>query len=176
MSVAEYGWKDLIIPIAGLATGSGTPAMDVFGSTGGVKQMKFGVGDSVYFAGHVNHDLLVGSTGFPHVHWSTSGTDVNTVKWQMTCLIAKGHNQANFGTDVIISLEEAAQGTAWRHMITEDAVGFDMLEPDTIWLGELKRITNGGTDNADDVFAFAIDIHYQTQQHSTLNRTPNFYA
>ena len=47
---------------------------------------------------------------------------------------------------------------------------------DTLVIAELTRITNGGTENTDTVFAMFIDLHYQTQQYGTLNRTPNFYA
>jgi len=173
-----YGWRDLKLATIGAAAGAGTPSLANFGATGGgaIKQMSFGIGDSIYLSGHIEHDYLIGSTVFPHVHWSTNGTNVNTVKWQITCIIAKSHDQDNFGNDVIITVEEAAAGTAWRHMLTEDTVGFDALEPDALWLIELKRISNGGTDNTDVVFGLYADFHYQTMQYSSPNRTPNFYT
>jgi len=176
--IQTYGWRDVKVAVSGTASGAGTPSLANFGATGGgaIKQLSFGVGDSVYAAGHLDHDYLPGSTVFPHVHWSTNGTSVNSVKWQITCLIAKGHDQDNFGTDTIITIEEAAAGTAWRHMLTEDPTGFNGLEPDALWIIELKRITNGGSENADTVFGLFIDLHYQTLQYATPNRIPNFYT
>ena len=178
MAETLFGWRDLRAPAVAAATGAGTPSLQNFGPTGGgaIKQYRLAVGDSLYFAAHVDHDYAVGTTAFPHVHWTTNGTDVNTVKWQMTYVIAKGHNQAAFGTDTVITMEEAASGTAWQHMVTEDATGFSILEPDTLIICEVERITNGGSENADSVFLLFVDWHYQVQQYATLNRSPNFYA
>ena len=170
------GWRDLRLAVSGSASGAGTPSLAAFGTTGNIKQLSFGVGDSIYLAGHIDHDIFLGDNVYPHVHWTTNGTNVNTVKWQMNCVIAKGHDQDNFGADVVIEIEEAAAGTAWRHMITEDATGFDPLEVDSLWIVELKRITNGGTDNTDTVFAMFVDIHYQVQQYATPNKVPDFYT
>jgi len=51
-----------------------------------------------------------------------------------------------------------------------------LTEPDELILVTLKRIANGGTDNTDQVFAVCVDIHYQSDRHSTKNRSPNFYT
>jgi hypothetical protein len=160
------------------AVGGGTPALANFGpsASGAIKQLAFGVGDSVYIGGHVDHDYLPGSLAYPHVHWATNGTNVQPVRWQMTMTLAKGHNQEAFTTDLIVNVEEAGSGIAWQHMVTEDTGGLSLLEPDTLVLMELERITNGGTDNADTVFGLFVDFHYQTQQAATPNRLPNFYA
>jgi len=173
---APAGWRDMMISLSVAATGAGTPAMAAFGPTGTIKQRSFGIGDSVYVVTHVDHDILVGSTCYPHIHWSTDGTNVQPVKWQLSYTIAKGHNQENFPADTIITMEEAAHGSAWRHMITEDAAGFVVPEIDSLLIAELKRITNGGTDNVDTVFGLFMDLHYQTDGMSTVNRAPNFYG
>jgi hypothetical protein len=170
------GWRDLKMGIVGAASGGGAPALAVFGPTGVIKQMAFAVGDSVYVSGHVDHDIKVGSTVFPHIHWSTNGSNVQPVKWQITHMAAAGHNQANFPPDSILSLEEAAQGTAWRHMITEDPTGFVAPEVDSLFLCEIKRVTNGGTENTDTVFALFVDLHYETDKYGSVNRLPPFYS
>jgi len=170
------GWKDLEMSIVGSSPGVSAPVLAVFGPTGNIKQLKFIVGNSVYLAGHVEHDIKVGSTMYPHVHWTTNGTSTNTVKWEISYVAAAGHNQANFPVDAVITVEEAAQGTAWRHMITEDPVGFPALEIDSIFIAELKRITNGGSENTDDVFGLYMDLHYESQQYGTPGRTPDFYV
>jgi hypothetical protein len=175
-SVPLEGWRDLRMALVASATGSGAPAIAAFGPSANIKQLAFGINDSVYVAGHIDHDIKVGSTCYMHVHWSTNGTNVQPVKWQMSYITAAGHNQANFGSDTVITVEEAAQGTAWRHMITEDSVGFVIPEVDSLFACELKRITNGATDNSDTVFGLFMDIHYQTQQYATPSRTPDFYT
>ena len=153
------GWRDLRAPVTAEATGTNAPTLTAFGSSANIKQWAFGVNDSDYLGMHVDHDILVGSTAYLHVHWSTNGTSTNTVKWEMDYITCAGHNQASFGADTTISVEEAAQGTAWRHMVTEDATGFTVPEVDSLILLELKRVTNGGTENTDTVFGLFVDMH-----------------
>ena len=176
MSLQLYGWRDLRMALVASATGGGTPSLAAFGTTANIKELSFGVGDSVYVAGHIDHDIKVGSTMYPHVHWSTNGTDANIVKWEFSYITADGHDQANFGADTVITVEESAAGTAWRHMITEHATGFTAPEVDALFIAELKRVTNGGTENTDTVFGLFMDLHYEVQQYATPNRTPNFYT
>jgi hypothetical protein len=175
-SPQSNGWQDLEMQITGAATGAGTPTSTAFGPSGNIQQIAFGINDSVYLAGHVPHDIKPGSKMYFHVHWSTNGVDVSSVKWQINWTGAAGHNQANFPADITLTLEEAAHGTAWRHMITEDVVGTDALEIDSLFFIELKRISNGGTDNADNVFGLFVDLHYESVQHATPNRSPDFYT
>jgi hypothetical protein len=157
------------------ATGAGTPTNTVFGPTGNIKQRKFGINDSVYISCHIDHDIKRSSLMYPHVHWATGGTSTNIVKWQFSYMIAAGHNQANFPTETVITLEQAAAGSAWRHMITEDTVGVAAPEIDSLVLLELKRITNGGTENTDDVFGLFVDFHYQVDGYATPSKAPDFY-
>lgn len=172
------GWRDLRMALVGTAVGAGTPALANFGPTGGgaIKQMSFGVGDSVYVGGHVDHDYLPDSIAYPHVHFAVSGTNVNTVKWQLTYTLAKGHGQQAFSADTIITLEAAPNGTAWNHEIVEHGTGFSLLEPDALVIMEVKRITNGGTDNVDTVFGLFVDFHYQVHCYATPYRLPNFWT
>lgn len=130
----------------------------------------------MYLAGHVDHDYLPDSIAYPHVHWAVSGTDVNTVKWQLTYILAKGHGQQAFPAETVITVEAAPNGTAWNHEVTEHGSGFSLLEPDALVLIELKRITNGGTDNANTVFGLFVDFHYQVQSYATPYRLPDFWT
>ena len=170
------GWRDLMMAVTNAATGAGTPSLAVFGPTGNIKQMKFGVGDSVYTSMHVDHDIKRNSLMYPHVHWATSGTSTNSVKWQLSYIIAAGHNQANFPADTTTTVEEAAQGTAWRHMVTESSTGILAPEVDSLVILELKRITNGGSENGDNVFGLFVDMHYEVEGYATPSRSPDFYG
>lgn len=174
-AIAE-GWRDLRAAIIGTASGPAAPTLTAFGPSANIKQMAFAVGDSVYLSMHVDHDIKAGSTCYPHVHWTTNGTNIQPVKWELRWISAAGHNQANFGSDVLISVSEAAQGTAWRHMITEDNVGFVIPEVDSLVMMELKRVTNGGTENLDTVFGLYVDIHYMADRNTTPSRLPDFYT
>lgn len=176
MSIQVYGWNDLRMSVAGSAIGQGAPTLTAFGPTGTIKMLAFSVNDSVYLGAHFGHDILQGSVCFPHVHWSTNGTNVNTVKWELSYSVANGHNTAAFPANTVLTLEEAASGTAWQHMITEDPTGFLLPDPDALIVCELKRITNGGTDNTDTVFGLFADIHYRVGQVGTPNRTPDFWT
>ena len=176
MTIQIYGWRDLEMSVSGAATGGGAPAQTAFGPSGNIKQVKFGVNDSVYQVCHVPHDMLVGGDAYAHVHWSTDGTSTNTVKWQISLISAAGYNTAAFGADTVFTLEEAAAGIAWQHMITEEASPRMLPDIDSLMMIELKRITNGGSENADGVFGLYVDFHYQVGQVATPSRSPNFWA
>lgn len=176
MTIQTYGWTDLIMGVTGAASGGGTPTQTVFGPSANIKQTAFTIGDSVYISGHFTHDMLQKSTAYLHVHWATDGTDVNTVKWECRYTIADGYDTEAFPAETVLTLEEAGPGTAWQHMITEDGVGFTVPDIDALILLELKRVTNGGTDNTDTVFGLFVDIHYQVGQVATPSRSPNFWA
>jgi hypothetical protein len=178
----KSGWRDNFANIAGQPTGVNAPTMTAFGPTGNIKQPAFATaagGDSVYIIWHIDHDVEPGSTCYMHVHWTTNGTSTNKVKWEIRYTFAKGHNQSsggNFPAETLISLEESASGVAWRHMVTEDAVGITVPEPDSLVVAEVKRVVASGAANADTVFGLFVDIHYQADRIATVNRSPNFYG
>lgn len=177
------GWSDLTssTSTAGIV-GAVAPVAQPFGpGTPLRKEYAFAVGDYVYLQPfHVNHDIVpVTCQAYLHVHWSTNGTNTAVVRWEFLVSRAKGHNQAAFGNQVSIVVEQAASGTAWKHMITEVTAEADILtltEPDELINVTLRRVTNGGTDNTDQVFGLTVDLHYQTDRMSSVNRSPNFYA
>lgn len=172
----NVGWRDNLADILRAKPGKGTPTQANFGPSGNIQQIKFGVGDSVYVVWHINHDVAIGEDGFFHVHWSSSGTDVNPVHWDLTWTVAIGHGQGVFPTDASDTVIGTPDGTAWTHYITEQTTGVPMPEPDTLVLAELTRVTNGATDNADDVFGLMLDIHYPVDRYATPSRVPDFYT
>lgn len=169
------GWKDNFASLTAAATGNSAPAMAPFGPSGVIGQRRFGIGDSVYVIWHIDHDIKPESLAYMHVHWTTDGIDTGLVQWQISYTVSKGHNQDSFGTDTVLTLEEAASGVAWRHMVTEDATGFTIPEPDSLIIAEVKRIAPTSGANADEVFGLFVDIHYQSDRDYTPQRSPNFY-
>lgn len=175
------GWKDNVAPLSAFPGGVAAPALANFGAAGTLQRQEyaFALNDYVFVGAlHVNHDISNGCKGYMHVHWSTSGVSVNSVKWELHLQRALGHNQAAFGAPTMISVTQAASGTAWKHMVAEVALAdaLTLTEPDELILVTVRRVTNGGTDNADSVFGLCVDMHYESDRHATLNKAPNFNA
>jgi hypothetical protein len=174
------GWSDMLAPVsaAGLPPASAPVSTD-FGIGSLRKEYRFDVNDFVYIQPfHVNHDVKPNGLAYMHVHWSTNGTSTAAVRWEFQIQRALGHNQAAFASVTTLFITQAASGTAWRHMIAEvvDADAMTLTEPDELLLVTLRRVTNGGVDNTDQVFGLMVDIHYQVDRLATPNKAPNFYG
>lgn len=176
----DYGWRDLEGTID-TRTGSTNPTWTIIGA-GPFYAYAFDytpTQDEAFITYHIPHDIVPGADIHFHIHWMTNGTSTNTVKFECTYTHAKGFDQEAFSTTgTQFNLEQAASGTAYQHMVVEsDAVTIPGLtEPDGLILLHFKRVTNGGTDNADTVYVLEADIHYQSTNASTPGRAPNFYA
>jgi hypothetical protein len=169
------GWRDMIGQVIARSTGPGNPAWTQMGSSA-LYAYAF---DAVWFTFHVDHDHSSQTAAYLHAHWTTNGTSTNTVKWEFTYCYAKGHQQAAFdigGGGTAVTVTQAATGTAWTHMISEISSGVlaSTLETDGLILVRVKRLTNGGSENADTVFLLTSDIHYQADHYATKNKAPNF--
>jgi len=137
---------------------------------------RFGLDTHCWFAYHLNHDYRLNSPIRLHVHWLADGSDANTVRWTVQYVYAKGHNQGTFdfgdGTGTTQEFEEASPN-AFRHMTTLMPLGIDNtdFEPDGILWVKVSRVSNGGTDNQDNVFVLTADAHYQANDaRATKNR------
>jgi len=175
----ESGWRDNVSPLSGSGVpASSAPVSTTFGPSGANEQLVFAVNDYVFIRPfHINHDIDPGAKAYIHIHWSTDGTDANTVKWEFAVMRAKRDTEA-FGAPSTITVEAApAAATAWQHTATEveDADLLLLAEPDELVIVTLKRITNGGTDNADDIFGLTVDMHYQSTRDTTPSKVANFY-
>jgi hypothetical protein len=173
-------WKDLVAPMgsAGVPSAS-APTKRAFGPSGLREEYDFSINDYAFpDPFHINHDIEPGNKAYPHVHWSTNGTDTNTVKWEMQIMRALGHGQAAFAAPTTVYVEQAASGTAWQHMVAEvsDGDALTLVEPDELVLIVLRRVTNGGTNNTDQVFGLQVDLHYESTLVGTQNKAPDFYA
>jgi len=177
----QKGWKDNVMPLSAAGVpNANQPILTAFGASGIREEMAFDIDDYAFVGQfHVNHDIIP-DTGkaYPHVHWSTNGTSTATVKWEMQILRALGHDQDNFGSPIVVTVEQAPSGSAWRHLIAEvaDIDALTLIEPDELIMITLRRITNGGTDNTDTVYGLTCDLHYESDREATLNKAPDFYA
>lgn len=179
-NTTHYGWRDLTSSVSSARVPpASAPVADNFGLSGLRLEYRFAVNDYIFiWPYHINHDIKPGGRAYLHVHWSTNGTNTQPVKWQLDVMRAKGHDQESFGAPVSYTVTGTPHGTAWRHMISEvsDADALSVFEPDELVIVTLKRITNGGTDNTDKVFALQVDLHYETDREFTAFKAPDFYA
>lgn len=167
------GWKDLLGPFTPRDAGISVPALTVVGASA-IRLPLWQLDDIGYYSFHIPHDYAIGTQVYFHTHWLVDSTSTNTVKWQVTYYYARGYGVDAFslnGGGTVITIEQAPTGTAYAHMVSESAaITIANLEPDGYLLAELKRITNGGTDNTNNLFAWNLDIHYQSIEESTANR------
>ena len=176
----KTGWRDLITAVSAAGVPiSSAPTSTAFGPSGLREEYAFAINDYVFCQPfHINHDIKPGGLAYIHVHWSTSGGDTNTVKWEFQVTRAKGHNQESFGAGVSIFVTQAAHVNAWRHMVAEVSLAdaLTLTEPDELILITLRRVTNGGVNNNATVYGLLVDIHYEADRNTTINKAPNFYA
>lgn len=177
----QEGWKDMLAPLsaAGVPVAN-APSLTAFTiGTYTRREYAFAVNDYLYVQPfHINHDIKPGGAAYLHVHWMTSGTNVQPVRWRFDLVRALGHNQEAFTQVAGFEVEQAASGTAFQHMVTEASVAqaLTLIEPDELLLVTITRVTNGGTENTDNVFGLMVDIHYEADRDSTPNKAPNFYV
>jgi hypothetical protein len=173
----DGGWQDELGQIIVRTTGAGNPSWSQIGASI-FRAYKFAVGDICQIHYHLTHGLCPGTAIFPHVHWTTDGTDANTVKFELSVVYAKGYKRGNFdfASPDVFTVEEAPDGTAYNHVISEDGSGLALdTEVDGLVIVHLARVTNGGTDNEDDVFVLMADVHYQADTVATKTRNYPFY-
>jgi len=173
-----FGWRDITAQVNVRGVGVADPDWSQIGASP-FFAYKFAVNDQAWFAFHVPHDIVPGADVHFHAHWIADGTNAAAVKWEWTYTYAKGFNQGNFNaTGTVVTAEQAAAGTAYRHMVTETAAVAipGLTEPDGIIYVRLRRVTNGAVDNTNGIFLLTSDIHYQTTDAATIGKAPNFYS
>ena len=173
-------WYDLLAPIVSAGRRGAASDFDWtdYNATG-IYQPSFALNEDGIANFHINHDIKRGSLMYPHMHWSTDGTNTNPVHWELNYISAARDDLAAspFGTKITKTLIGTPSGTAFSHVVTEtnEANAQLALEVDSIILMQVKRVTNGATDNTDTVFGHFVDFHYQRERLGTPNKAPDFY-
>jgi len=175
-STPTYPWHDLIGQIFVEIGGATAPPFEQILSTGFFAH-NFDVNDEVWVKYHIPHDYVPGSDIYLHAHWMPDGTDTNDVVWEFEYAYAHGHDQAAFplGSTTTVTATQTVGGTQYQHYVTETAAQTITMEADGILFVKVTRITNGGTDNSDEIYLLLADVHYQSTDVGTKNKSPNFY-
>lgn len=175
------GWADITGSPVVRGTGANDPNWTAF--LGNISAYSFSATamKEIWYQFHINHDYYRGTPIYPHVHWSTAGTNTGVVRWGFEYTYAKGHQQAAFPATTTIYVNQAAQGTAHYHMIAEvadaDAIDLAAMEVDGLLLMRIFRDAANVADTCTDAaFLLTVDLHYQADRFVTPNKAPNFYA
>lgn len=181
----ELVWKDLKSSLS-LSRDTGPTAPDWLqvGSSG-IYHYHFdaAINETLQTDFHFDHDYALGTDTFPHIHWLPTTAAAGTVRWLLEIWYSKGHGQEAFGlagaADATVVIEQAAQGSAYDHMIAEGIASAitSRIEPDGGIMMKITRDAAHANDTyPDDAIAFQADIHYQADRVGTINKAPNFYA
>lgn len=172
-------WADLFGNItAGKGVGVDAPTWTTF--IDDFEAMKFASNkdQTVQLLYHINHDYLMGSDMFPHIHWVCTDNTVGTVRWKVELIIAKGHGQTVFSNAETIIIEEDTTGLANTHFVAESDIGWSHpnMEPDAVVVARVTREATHPNDSAGgNIFALTADLHYQMGDTGTVGKRPDFY-
>lgn len=179
------GWKDL------------TTTVQSHGGSSGPSWVKFRDGIYLYAfpynspreilaSFHVGHDYAMGTPVYPHFHFTINhplASGVVRIGFEYT--VAKGHAQpvgSTFDYSKIVYAHTYVDGEKdrWKHFVAEvsdeDAIPPDLIEPDTMILMRIFRDSHSARDTyPTDIFGITSDIHYQSGQHATPHKRPDFF-
>lgn len=187
---AAFGWHDLrgrlFVPDQ---TDPNAPVYSPF--VGNIQQYLFVEDTEIQVGFHIPHDYVMGSDLFMHVHWSHNSSLVTggSVTWGFELTYAKGHNQAAFTAPVLVTEVQTASTTALQHMVCEAPISIsggsanlldtDDLEVDGLVFGRIYLVSNDlvvSSGLPPGVFLHESDLHYQSTNVATKNRTPDFWT
>jgi len=189
-----FGYRDLLGEVKILSPGANDPTLAVFRDS--VRQFSFSnaITNEVYLSFHIPHDYVASTDIFIHAHWGQNVVDTGgpagvpgDVKWQFEVTYAKGHDQAAFPATFTTTITQSASGTQYQHMLAEiqlsatapsaTQIDSDIIEPDGVILVRCFRDPTDGADTLDQVpFLHFVDVHYQTSNIGTKQKSPDFYT
>lgn len=168
----SIGWKDLIIPGEETRSGASAPAFTAI--VGGIYKPLFHNAqiDEVHATWHMNHDYVIGTDVYMHVHWSPSTTNTGVCRWGFEWSYARGYSLDAFTSTTTTIIEQAASGVAGKHQIAESAaLTIPNLETDGLIIFRLFREGNHANDTfTGDSWLLTCDIHYQAAHIATSDR------
>ncbi len=192
-SVPTFPWHDIIWNYIPDSQGWDAPTLAVF-RWGSCRFFAYSANDRADFTFHIPHDYLPWSDLFVHVHWLHNGT---AISWNFAPTIkatyAKGHNQSEFPAEVTlagttVSTPNIATIPRYRHRVDEfqlstaggtaNLLNTTDIEVDGIVSVSIVTTTiptiTGWSPN--DVFIATVDVHYQSTNIGTKQKSPNFYV
>jgi hypothetical protein len=167
------GWRDIIVDVVDVGTTGTTPATyDLINGTGVLRAWRFDVNDELNFTAEMIHDYQEGTDLHPHIHWmgeASSGTApirfAIDIQWRES-----GDTWTYSGTGRTTYSGSGTAGTGYiSHVMELEQMTGTSKKIGGILLGRIRRITNGATDYAGNVFVFQLGVHYQMDSLGSLN-------
>jgi hypothetical protein len=177
-----YAWHDLLGDIIAKDSGAGSPSIVAW--KGGIKQVRFAVGDSEDVAFHIPHDWVPGHDCFIHIHWSVLDASTDTYTFEMELTYGDGHNQGPCVANITTSVAQAAPGVAHQILVSEvqltaaspSASQLDsaLMEPDGTVFCDVRLLSKSGAGS--DPFIHHVDLHYKSTGIGTVAKAPDFWT
>jgi hypothetical protein len=187
-TATSFPWRDLEGPIRPKDTGVGKPTLSTYRAP--IRAFSFIANDIVDLEFHWPHDWVPGTDVYIHTHWSHTGTNITgSLVLEYSWSFAKGHNQSVFPAATTLTHTVGSLSLAgypqYQHIISETQlsaatpaagqIDTDNLEVDGLLLMSLTPTTIP-TITAGSLFIHYVDIHYQSSNIGTKQKSPNFYA
>lgn len=198
IAAPAFGWRDILGQI-GVKTASATePAWAVY--RGSIYAYTFDTATAeAFFVYHMPHDYVPGSDMHIHMHWSQNVVDTGgpagvpgNVEWNFDISYADGHGTAGGAADpfiapITVTVVQQASTTQYGHMIAEvqftnaggtgGLIDSNTIVVDGVLLVRAYRIKGNAADTLNQApFGHTCDIHYQSTNMATKNKSPNFYT
>lgn len=140
--------------------GANVPALTQYG-TSGIYMPLFDINDLLVFSIQLPHGYQEGTSVWPHVHWIADAIDANTVKWEIDYqwLNPTVDVIAAAPTSVYAEAAPAAAGVTYVTSTTEVTKAAAKIS--SLFMGNIRRITNGGTDATANIYLAFFDIHFR---------------
>ncbi len=153
----------------------------------------------VFIEYHMPHDYVPGTDLFLHIHWSQIVVDTGGAaaapglsEWFFDITYADGHGTPGGAADPFVApitqtITQQGTTTQYGHMIAEvaftndggDATHFDRadMSVDGLVLVRAYRTPAAGLDTLNqNTFLHFVDIHYQSTNMATKQKSPDFYT
>jgi len=183
------GWRDLPTTPIGNALGGREPSFLQVETSFmyGLRFTDAGAGSEklLYYSIHINHDYVMGTRVYPHVHWlSGNVVTTTTVGWAWEYAAVKGHGQQALPVSgTITTAATALNGIPYIHYVTEvsdaNAIPATNLEPDTViyfkFLRDSASAYGTGDNCVTSVWVTFVDAHYLSTDGGTPLKSPPFY-
>lgn len=187
-----YGWRDLIGEVTPRSTTNTAPVLKNF--LGSIREWSYSADDEGDCRYHIPHDYAPGTDLYIHVHWGHNGTNIlGALQLDIQASYAKGHQRASFSTQIVnqilVNNLNITNTPRYFHRVDEIKISTpggssslldtSLIEVDGFIL--LKYVTTvipsiSGSDTTNAPFIFGVDIHYQSTNMPTKNKSPSFYG
>ena len=193
-----FGWRDIIGNVGIRTAGATDPVWAVYRGSIYAYTMDTATAEA-FFVFHIPHDYVVGTDMYIHAHWSqivvdtggTAGVPGNA-EWKFDISYADGHGIAGAVADpfvapiTVIAVQQGST-TQYGHMIAEvqftnnggtgGLLNSATIQVDGLLLVRTYRVKGNAADTLNQApFLHTVDIHYQSNNFATKNKSPDFYT